>query len=410
MSVVAGLGLTTFLLALTLPVSQTSWIQVLTVSGTVNFRALQGCSVGFWKQSHHFDSWPAPYLPDTPFEDPFDREVGDELSLLEALEHRGGGLNALTRQSAAALLNAASGDIQYAFNVNEVVTRFQAAFDSGDYEPTKDAFDSANQAGCPLNGSAGGEGATAPSPSPTNTETATATATPQTPTPEASATPTPAQEQTQDVTPTSTSTPPSSATALPDTPTGSPTATTDAGGTVSPTGDSTASPTATDPPEATDTPTPTASPTAPEPDQGCPAEFWADEVHHVKWPDPYAMDDIFQELFDRDLPGEHTLLELLEREGSDHETLTRETVAALLNAASSKVDYPLTEESILANYLKVLDGAESVPVDTAVERLESYNTSDCPWPWPSATATETPLPTTTPTSTPPPTATSTPES
>lgn len=381
LSVLAGLSLIIFLLALTLPVSQTSWIQVLGVSGTVNLRALQGCSVGFWKQSRHFDSWPAPYLPDTPFEDPFEREAADELSLLEALELRGGGLNALIRQSAAALLNAASSDIEYAYNVAQVVARFQAAFDSGDYELTKDAFESANQAGCPLNGSAGGEGAaTAPSPSPTNTQTATAIA--QTPTP--------------------TSTPPGSPTPLPDTPTSSPTATTDAGNTVTPTGDSTASPTPTHQPEATDSPTPTASATAPEPDQGCPAAFWADETHHDQWPDPYAVDDNFQELLDRDLREEDTLLELLEREGSDHEALTRETVAALLNAASSKIDYPLTEESILADYLKVLDGAGSVPVDTAVELLETYNTSDCPWPWPPPTATETPLPTTTPTSTPSP--------
>jgi len=32
----------------------------------------------------------------------------------------------------------------------EVIAAFQAAFDSGDYETTKDMFEDANESGCPM--------------------------------------------------------------------------------------------------------------------------------------------------------------------------------------------------------------------------------------------------------------------
>lgn len=410
-SALVGTGAVFLLLALSLPVSQTSWTQILTVAGAVSMRAPEGCSTGFWKQPHHFDAWPAPYQPDTSFEASFERDVPNDPTLLEALELRGGSLNALMRHSAAALLNAASPDIHYAYSVDEVVTGFQGAFDSGDYEATKDAFEAANEAGCPLNGTGAVEQLSpAPSPSPMNNETATSTPTPSPSASEDATTPTPIDEGEEQATPNPTEPPAGGVTPQPGESTSSPTASASPSGTPTARTDPASSTTPTDVPETDNTPTPTPSPAPAAPKQGCPAAFWAQEANHIHWPDPYATDDIFQALFDREMPGEDRLLELLESEGSKHDEFTRETVAALLNAASSEVEYPLTEDHILSDYLEVLDGAGSVPVDRAVELLESYNRSDCPWSWPDSTATDTPHPTATPTSTPPPTATSGPES
>jgi hypothetical protein len=71
-----------------------------------------------------------------------------------ALKAKGGGVKALTRHATAALLNASSSDVnaEAAFDTTaEVIAAYQAAFDSGDYELTKDAFEEADEEGCPLN-------------------------------------------------------------------------------------------------------------------------------------------------------------------------------------------------------------------------------------------------------------------
>lgn len=131
-------------------------------------RGDEGCTPGFWRQPHHFDSWPSDWLdtegqPDVDFcGDVFTcpsslalrrPESGDlnDISLLEALVLRGGGVNALARHAAAAALNA-RGDtgVDYFFTFSEVVSMVNAALESGDYETTKDDLEEANEAVCPL--------------------------------------------------------------------------------------------------------------------------------------------------------------------------------------------------------------------------------------------------------------------
>lgn len=112
----------------------------------------EGCTPGYWKQKHHFDSW-VNYAPTDDFATVFGRVVPGVTDLESALRANGGGVNALARHAVAALLNVANGDV----NVNDyateadVIAAFQAAFDSGDYEPQKNAFESLNEEGCPLN-------------------------------------------------------------------------------------------------------------------------------------------------------------------------------------------------------------------------------------------------------------------
>ena len=61
----------------------------------------QGCSPGYWKQSHHFDSWQV-YAPTDSFETVFgvDAFPGDP-TLVDVLSQGGGQVNALGRQAVA---------------------------------------------------------------------------------------------------------------------------------------------------------------------------------------------------------------------------------------------------------------------------------------------------------------------
>jgi hypothetical protein len=112
-----------------------------------------GCTPGYWKQPHHFDSWASPYTPSTPFSSVFANAFPGK-TLLQVLSLGGGGLNALGRHAVAALLNAASPIVDYDYTVAEVISRFNAAYASGSkatIEEQKNIFDFLNNQGCNLN-------------------------------------------------------------------------------------------------------------------------------------------------------------------------------------------------------------------------------------------------------------------
>lgn len=131
-------------------------------------RGDEGCTPGYWRQPHHFDSWPSDWTdaegqPDVDFCEVFTcdgtialqrPETGNlnDISLLEALELRGGGVNALARHGAAAALNA-NGDsgVDYFYTLSEVQTIVNGALSSGEYESAKDDLAEANEQLCPLN-------------------------------------------------------------------------------------------------------------------------------------------------------------------------------------------------------------------------------------------------------------------
>lgn len=73
------------------------------------------------------------------------------MTLLDALQLRGGGVNALTRHAVAALLNASSTGVSYDLTESEIVRRYNAAVAGGEVTGTKDAFERFNEQGCPLN-------------------------------------------------------------------------------------------------------------------------------------------------------------------------------------------------------------------------------------------------------------------
>jgi hypothetical protein len=111
---------------------------------------LNGCTHGYWKVDQHFDSYPAGYTSSTLFSSVFENAFPG-MTLVDVMWLHGGGLNALGRETVAALLNAASGF--YWYSPTEVINKFNAVFPGtkDDYTALKDDFESHNIAGCPLN-------------------------------------------------------------------------------------------------------------------------------------------------------------------------------------------------------------------------------------------------------------------
>ncbi len=114
----------------------------------------EGCTPGYWKQPHHFDSWPAPYTPNTLFSSVFDNAYPGK-TLLQVLQNNGNvtGLEALGRHTVAALLNSASGGVDYDLTTDEVINMFNDVFPGtkGQYNAVKNIFAGFNEQVCRLN-------------------------------------------------------------------------------------------------------------------------------------------------------------------------------------------------------------------------------------------------------------------
>lgn len=112
----------------------------------------EGCTPGYWRQEHHYDSWASPYTPATLFSDVFE-DAFPGLTLGEVVELKGGGLNALGRHTVAALLNTASDGVSYGMSTSDVINAFNDVFPSSkpEYNSLKNELDTLNNEGCPLN-------------------------------------------------------------------------------------------------------------------------------------------------------------------------------------------------------------------------------------------------------------------
>lgn len=123
-----------------------------------------GCTPGYWKQEHHFDSWPFPYGPDTLLRDVFVTSnvlyVPDD-TFLEALNYGGGpgvggATQILLRAAVAALLNAEALGTAFEDEPDQVIDTTVDRLES-QWRPTiltrATYFDSINNGpdGCPLN-------------------------------------------------------------------------------------------------------------------------------------------------------------------------------------------------------------------------------------------------------------------
>lgn len=111
-----------------------------------------GCTPGYWKQPHHFDSWPSPYDPSDLFSEHFE-DAFPGMTLLQVLQNGGGGLNALGRHTVAALLNSASDGVSFELSPSDVISEFNSVFpgSKSQYETLKNRFAGLNERLCPLN-------------------------------------------------------------------------------------------------------------------------------------------------------------------------------------------------------------------------------------------------------------------
>lgn len=109
-----------------------------------------GCTPGYWRQKQHFGNWGG-YAPADLYASVFE-DAFPGLVLGDVVRMKGGDLNALGRHTVAALLNAASSEVDYGMTTQEVIDAFNAVYpgpDSG-YEALKDKFAGMNERGCPL--------------------------------------------------------------------------------------------------------------------------------------------------------------------------------------------------------------------------------------------------------------------
>jgi hypothetical protein len=117
-------------------------------------RGGQGLTLGFWKQSQHFSSW-LTYTQNESFNYVFGVSTPGNPSLLTALQTGGGGTAVLGRQAVAALLNAASANVDYLYGVDQVISMVQQAYANGTYTQTANQLEAQNQLEMPNNPTTG---------------------------------------------------------------------------------------------------------------------------------------------------------------------------------------------------------------------------------------------------------------
>jgi hypothetical protein len=119
-----------------------------TTTTTTTPRDGEGCTPGYWK--NHTEDWEG-YTTGQTVGDVFSEAPDSvaDLTLLEGLRNGGGDEEALTRHAIAALLGAASSDVDYPFTEQEVIDFVNDAYMSGDFEAAKSVLEGFNELGTP---------------------------------------------------------------------------------------------------------------------------------------------------------------------------------------------------------------------------------------------------------------------
>jgi hypothetical protein len=118
----------------------------------------------------------------------------------------------------------------------------------------------------------------------------------------------------------------------------------------------------------------TLPPPPPPGDQGCTPGYWKQDQHFDSWTAPFTPTTLFDDVFEDAFPG-LTLLDVLNLGGGGLNALGRHTVAALLNAASSGVEYPLTTTQVINGFNGVFPGGD---FETLKNRWAGFNELGCP--------------------------------
>jgi cysteine-rich repeat protein len=121
----------------------------------------EGCTPHYWKRidrspnnASHECHWTPPYEPETLFLSVFpacEGHTSPGLTLYGALKLGGGGVKGLARHGVAALLNAASAEVNFDLSAEAVISRVnEACADAIDLESTEDELAGLNEQFCPL--------------------------------------------------------------------------------------------------------------------------------------------------------------------------------------------------------------------------------------------------------------------
>lgn len=110
--------------------------------------------------------------------------------------------------------------------------------------------------------------------------------------------------------------------------------------------------------------------------EGCTPGYWKQEQHFDSWTAPYAPSTLFSDVFEDAFPSQ-TLLQVMQNGGGGLNALGRHTVAALLNSASSGVDYGQTAAGVIDAFNAAYPGTKADY--TVLKNDFAYdNEQDCP--------------------------------
>ena len=121
----------------------------------------------------------------------------------------------------------------------------------------------------------------------------------------------------------------------------------------------------------------------PQAGEGCTPGYWKQNQHFDSWPSAYSPTATFSSVFGRDIAirldkqtvTNPTLLQALMAQGGNINAAARHTVAALLNSASTGVDYDLSTSEVIALFQSNYPDGE---LDDMKDQLARYNEQGCP--------------------------------
>jgi len=109
--------------------------------------------------------------------------------------------------------------------------------------------------------------------------------------------------------------------------------------------------------------------------QGLTPGYWKQSQHFFAWR-IYTQTDTFDSVFSVTVfPSSFTLLDALAQGGGGVNALGRQGVAALLNAASGTLSYPLTTAQVITLVHNAIVSGDATTIENVKDLLQSYNTN-----------------------------------
>ncbi len=112
--------------------------------------------------------------------------------------------------------------------------------------------------------------------------------------------------------------------------------------------------------------------------QGCVPGFWKKSRNYAFWTAPYTPTTRFSTVFNSTAFGTKTLWQVLAQGGNRENALGRHAVAALLNAASTGVNYDLTEAQVIAAFNTAMTTGTRTAILNQRNVFRQFNRQGCP--------------------------------